>query len=109
VLSGGKTPGGFNSSVIKGYLSKSWGLGPSRADGVLLLGTTMEPTNRLGSEAEAKSWLDGVVPIYAQRAGISLSAGSASGGGGPVGGATINSEEFLKFQAEQERFGRTAG
>ena len=41
---------------------------------------------------------------YAQRSGISLSAGNASGGGGPVGGATINSEEFLKFQAEQVQF-----
>jgi fatty acid synthase subunit alpha len=101
---GGKMPGGFNSSVIKGYLSKSWGLGPSRAEGVLLLGTTMEPTKRLGSEAEAKSWLDGVVSTYAKRSGISLSAGNASGGGGPVGGAMINSEEFLKFQAEQEQF-----
>ena len=102
-LIGGKMPGGFNSSVIKGYLSKTWGLGPSRADGVLLLGLTMEPTKRLGSEAEAKSWLDGVVSVYAQRSGIPLSAGSISGIG-PVGGATINSEEFLKFQAEQEQF-----
>ena len=41
---------------------------------------------------------------YAQHSGISLSAagtGGASGGGG--GGATINSEEFLKFQAKQEQ------
>jgi fatty acid synthase subunit alpha len=97
-------PGGFNSSVIKGYLSKSWGLGPSREDGVLLLGTTMEPTKRLGSEAEAKLWLDGVVSTYAKHLGILLSAGNSSGGGGPVGGATINSEGFLKFQAEQEQF-----
>ena len=40
---GGKMSDGFNSSAIKGYLSKTWGLGPSRADGVLLLGSTMEP------------------------------------------------------------------
>jgi fatty acid synthase subunit alpha len=101
---GGKMPGGCNLSVIKGYLSKSWGLGPSRADSVLLLGTTMEPTKRLGSEAEAKLWLNGVVSTYAKRSGISLSAGNASGGGGPVGGATINSEESLKFQVEQGQF-----
>jgi fatty acid synthase subunit alpha, fungi type len=102
---GGKMPGGFNSSSIKTYLSKTWGIGPMRADGVLLLATTMEPPKRLGSEAEAKSWLDGVVSAYAQRSGISLSAGgAAAGGGGSSGGATINSEEFLKFQAEQEQF-----
>uniref|UniRef100_A0A0W0EUQ4 Putative fatty acid synthase n=1 Tax=Moniliophthora roreri TaxID=221103 RepID=A0A0W0EUQ4_MONRR len=102
---GGKFPGGFNSSAVKSYLSKSWGLGPSRADAVLLLATTMEPPKRLGSEPEAKAFLDGVIAIYAQRAGISLSvAGSGGGGGASGGGATINSEEFLKFQADQEKF-----
>jgi fatty acid synthase subunit alpha, fungi type len=102
---GGKMPGGFNITSIKGHLSKAWGLGPSRSDGVLLLGTTMEPAKRLGSEVEAKAWLDTVVAVYAQRSGISLSAGGAAGGaGGGSQGATINSEEFLKFQAEQEQF-----
>ncbi|KAF9267936.1 fatty acid synthase [Marasmius fiardii PR-910] len=102
---GGKFPGGFNSSAIKSYLSKSWGLGPQRSDAVLLMATTMEPPKRIGSEAEAKSFLDGVVALYAQRAGISLAAAGAGGAsGGSAGGATINSEEFLKFQAEQEQF-----
>ena len=105
-LIGGKMPGGFNLSAIKSYLSKSWGLGPQRADGVLLLGTTMEPAKRLGSEAEAKAWLDGVVALYAQRSGIALSSASSggSGGGGGGGGAVMNSEEFLKFQTEQYQF-----
>ena len=104
-LVGGKMPGGFNTSAIKAYLSKTWGIGPSRADGVLLLGTTVEPPKRLGSEAEAKTWLDGVVAVYAQRSGISLSSGGVGGAGaGGAGGAVINSEEFLKFQADQEKF-----
>ncbi len=51
-LMGGKMPGGFNSSAIKSYLSKSWGLGSSRSDGVLLLGTTLEPPKRLASADE---------------------------------------------------------
>ncbi|KAF7965824.1 hypothetical protein HWV62_41719, partial [Athelia sp. TMB] len=103
---GGKMPGGFNASSIKAHLAKTWGLGPARADGVLLLATTLEPAKRLGNEAEAKAWLDTVVAAYAQRAGISLSSGAAggAGGGGGGGGAVINSEEFLKFQAEQEQF-----
>jgi fatty acid synthase subunit alpha, fungi type len=50
-----KLPGGFNASAVKAYLSKSWGLGPSRVDGVLLLATTMEPAKRIGSEPEAKT------------------------------------------------------
>ncbi|CAL1716945.1 unnamed protein product [Somion occarium] len=104
-LIGGKMPGGFNLSAIKAYLSKTWGLGPARADGIVLLGTTMEPPKRLGSEAEAKAWLDSVVALYAQRSGVSLSSGGAAGGGsGGAGGAVINSEEFQKFRAEQEEF-----
>jgi fatty acid synthase subunit alpha len=70
----------------------------------LLLGTTLEPAKRFGSEAEAKVWLDGVVASYAQRSAIYLSAGNAGGAAASNGGGTINSEEFLKFQAEQERF-----
>jgi len=58
--------GGFNITSIKAHLSKTWGLGPSRSDGVLLLGTT---------------WLDIVVAAYAQRSGISLSAGGPGSGG----------------------------
>jgi fatty acid synthase subunit alpha len=72
---GGKMPGGFNITSIKGHLSKAWGLCPSWSDGVLLLGTTMEPTKHLGSEVKAKAWLDTVMTVYAQRSGISLSAG----------------------------------
>lgn len=104
-LIGSKMPGGFNLSAVKAHLSKAWGLGPSRSDGVLLVGLTMEPPKRLGSEAEAKAWIDSLVPIYAQRSGISLSQGGAGGAsGGSSGGAVINSEEFIKFQADQETF-----
>ncbi|KAL5526485.1 FAS2 [Sanghuangporus sanghuang] len=104
-LVGGKMPGGFNLSAIKAYLSKKWGLGSSRADGVMLLGLTMEPAKRLGSEADAKAWLDSIVPVYASRSGISLSqGGSSAGSGGFSGGAVINSEEFLKFRADQDKF-----
>src|SRR6267142_610722 len=102
---GGKMPGGFNISTAKAHLSKTWGLGPQRADAVLLVATTMEPAKRLGSEAEGKAWLDAAAQVYAQRVGISLSAGGGSGsGGGSSGGAVMNSEEFLKFQAEQYEF-----
>lgn len=57
---GGKMPGGFNNTALKGFLTKTWGLGPLRSDAVLLLALTMEPAKRLGSEPEAKAWLDGV-------------------------------------------------
>jgi fatty acid synthase subunit alpha len=104
-LVGSKMPGGFNMSTIKSHLSKTWGLGPQRADAVLLLSTTMEPPKRLAAEPEAKAWLDSVAAAYAQRAGITLSSGGGGGAaGGATGGPVINSEEFTKFQAEQEQF-----
>ena len=56
----------------------------------------MEPAKRLGSEAEATTWVDGVAAAYAQCAAITLSSCAA-------GGAVFNSEEFVKFQAEQEQ------
>ncbi|KAG8716660.1 3-oxoacyl-[acyl-carrier-protein] synthase [Ceratobasidium sp. 394] len=101
---GGKMPGGFNVTSIKSYLNKTWGLGPARSDAALLLGVTMEPAKRLGSEAEAKSWLDSVANAYAKQAGISLSTGGGGGGATAGGGAVMNSEEFLKFQTEQQLF-----
>jgi len=103
-LVGGKMPGGFNLSAMKSHLGKQWGLGPLRSDAALLLGITMEPAKRLGSEPEAKAWLDSVASAYAKHAGISLSSSAASGSGGGAGGAVMNSEEFLKFKAEQEEF-----
>ncbi|KAG2741786.1 hypothetical protein P692DRAFT_201810086 [Suillus brevipes Sb2] len=47
---GGKMPGGFNSSAIKTHLAKNWGLGSSRADGVLLLGTASVKNRRTASK-----------------------------------------------------------
>jgi len=80
-LVGGEMPGGFNAPSIKGYLAKTWGLGPSSSDGVLLLATTLEPPKRLASEVEAKAWLNGVVSVYAQRSGIFLTSPGAAGAG----------------------------
>ena len=82
-------PGGFDVMSIKAHLSKTWELGPSCSDGVLLLGTTIEPAKRLGSEVEAKVWLDTVVTAYAQRSGI---AAGGSGGGGS-GRARCNNQQ----------------
>jgi fatty acid synthase subunit alpha len=64
---------GLDISSAISHLSKTWGLGPQRADAVLLIATTtMEPAKRVGSEAEGKAWLDSVAEAYAQRVGISL-------------------------------------
>ncbi|KAI0159075.1 fatty acid synthase subunit alpha [Pestalotiopsis sp. NC0098] len=81
-----KMPGGFNITSARKYLETRWGLGAGRQDGALLLAITMEPAARLGSENDAKAFLDDVSQKYASNAGISLStasaAGPAAGGGG---------------------------
>ncbi|KAI8643676.1 fatty acid synthase [Parasitella parasitica] len=103
---GAKMPGGFTLNNVKTYLSTSYGLGPGRIEGALLIAITMEPAARLGAEPEAKTWLDTVAQAYAKKAGITLSAPGAGGAaGGAAGGsavAVINSEEFDAMKAKQD-------
>ncbi|OQD67144.1 hypothetical protein PENDEC_c044G00811 [Penicillium decumbens] len=80
-----KMPGGFNITAVRKYLETRWGLGAGRQDGVLLLAITMEPPARLGSETDAKAFLDDITNKYAASAGINLSAPAA--GGDPGAGA----------------------
>ncbi|KAJ3326414.1 3-oxoacyl-[acyl-carrier-protein] synthase [Blyttiomyces sp. JEL0837] len=91
-----KMPAGFAMNAIKAYLSSSFGLGAKRAEAALLHGLVNEPASRLGSEAEAKTWLDAVARSYAAKVGISLGSSAAASAGGAAGGSvvTINSEEF---------------
>ncbi|KAJ1909509.1 fatty acid synthase alpha subunit Lsd1, partial [Mycoemilia scoparia] len=102
-LMSSKMPGGFTLGSAKSFLKQSYGLGPTRSDGLLLVGLTMEPPSRLGSEADAKTWLGKVAQEYAKRAGITYSAASSSSGGGAAGAATavINSAEFDAAQKKQ--------
>jgi fatty acid synthase subunit beta len=98
-----KFPGGFNISAARNHLNKTWGLGPLRSDSALFFGILNEPAKRLGSEADAKAFLDSVAQSYASYSGITLSQGGAGGGGGGGGGgAVMNSEEFDKFVIKQE-------
>ncbi|WRT68297.1 uncharacterized protein IL334_005273 [Kwoniella shivajii] len=99
-----KFPGGFNISAARGHLNKQWGLGPLRTDSALFFGILNEPAKRLGSEGEAKQFLDTLAQSYASYSGISLSSGAAAGGGGggAGGGAVMNSEEFDAFVLKQE-------
>ncbi|KAJ2724547.1 fatty acid synthase alpha subunit Lsd1 [Coemansia sp. Benny D115] len=101
-----KMPGGFTQSNARAYLQSSYGLGPQRQDGLLLLSLTMEPASRMGSEADAKSWLDSLAQAYAKRTGISYSAaGAGAAGAAGTGGAVavVNSEAFDKAQREQKK------
>lgn len=102
---GAKMPGGFTLNSAKTYLTSSYGLGPGRVEGALLIAITMEPPARLGAEPEAKAWLDSVAQAYAKKAGITLSApgsGAAAGGAGGAAAAVINSEEFDAMKAKQD-------
>ena len=85
-----KMPGGFNMSAVRKYLESRWGLGPGRQDGVLLLAITAEPASRLGSENDAKTFLDDQANKYAASASISLSSPSAGDDSGAGGGTMMD-------------------
>ncbi|KAE9383824.1 hypothetical protein BT96DRAFT_1008738 [Gymnopus androsaceus JB14] len=104
----GKYTTGLNSRLIGGTSFEIVGLGPLQADGVLLLGTTMEPAKRLGSEAEAKAWLDGVTTAYAQRSGISWADPGAAGGGGGGGGGAEQECFTMRYLKRDSRSGEIA-
>ncbi|GAB1316589.1 beta subunit of fatty acid synthetase [Madurella fahalii] len=110
-----KMPGGFNITTARKYLETRWGLGSGRQDGVLLLAITMEPPARLGSEADAKAFLDDVSQKYASTAGISLStaaaAGPAAGAGGgmmmdPAAIEALTSDQKALFKQQLELIAR---
>ncbi|KAK3294084.1 uncharacterized protein B0H64DRAFT_361326 [Chaetomium fimeti] len=84
-----KMPGGFNITTARKYLETRWGLASGRQDGVLLLAITMEPPARLGSDADAKAFLDDASQKYASNAGISLSTASAAGPAAGAGGGMM--------------------
>ena len=82
-----KMPGGFNITAVRKHLETRFGLSSGRQDGVLLLALTMEPAARLGSENDAKTYLDDVAQKYASAAGVNLSSAAAAGAGGAGAGA----------------------
>ena len=110
-----KMPGGFNITSVRKHLETRFGLGSGRQDGVLLLALTMEPPSRLGSENDAKAFLDDVTQKYAANAGISLTAPSAGGDGG-AGGAgmmmdpaaidALTKDQRTLFKQQLELFAR---
>ena len=110
-----KMPGGFNITAVRKYLETRWGLGSGRQDGVLLLALTMEPASRLGSESDAKAYLDDTSNKYATNAGINLSApaagGDAGGGGGgmmmdPAAIDALTKDQRALFKQQLELFAR---
>ncbi|KAI9050547.1 hypothetical protein LZ554_005708 [Drepanopeziza brunnea f. sp. 'monogermtubi'] len=110
-----KMPGGFNITSARKYLETRWGLGQGRQDGVLLLALTMEPPARLGSENDAKAFLDDVSQKYAGNVGISLAApvagGDAGGGGGgmmmdPAAIDALTKDQRALFKQQLELFAR---
>ena len=98
-----KMPGGFNITAVRKYLETRWGLQQGRQDGVLLLALTSEPAARLGSENDAKAFLDDVTNKYAGQAGISLVTAAAGGDGGAAGGAMMMDPAALDALTKDQR------
>ncbi|RAK72625.1 trifunctional fatty acid synthase subunit FAS2 [Aspergillus fijiensis CBS 313.89] len=98
-----KMPGGFNITAVRKYLETRWGLGSGRQDGVLLLALTMEPASRIGSEPDAKGYLDDVTNKYAASAGISLSAPTTGGDGGAGAGGMLMDPAAIDALTKDQR------
>ena len=98
-----KMPGGFNITAVRKYLETRWGLGSGRQDSVLLLALTLEPASRLGSEGDAKSYLDDVSNKYASNVGISLSAPTAGGDAGAGGGGMLMDPAAIDALTKDQR------
>ncbi|RPB10026.1 3-oxoacyl-synthase [Morchella conica CCBAS932] len=98
-----KMPGGFNITTARKYLGDRWGLQSGRQDGVLLMAITMEPAARLGSENDAKAFLDDVSAKYAIASGISLSAPAAGGSSGGGGGGMMMDPAAIDALTKDQR------
>ncbi|KAK5128279.1 hypothetical protein LTR85_002946 [Meristemomyces frigidus] len=98
-----KMPGGFNITAVRKHLETRWGLGSGRQDGLLLMALTSEPAARLGSENDAKAWLDDITQKYAAQAGISLSTGPAAGDAGAAGGGMMMDPAALDALTKDQR------
>lgn len=98
-----KMPGGFNITVVRKYLETRWGLGPGRQDGVLLLALTMEPASRLGSDNDAKAFLDDASNKYAAAAGINLLVPAAGGDSGAAGGGMMMDPAAIDALTKDQR------
>ncbi|QKX60141.1 uncharacterized protein TRUGW13939_07284 [Talaromyces rugulosus] len=98
-----KMPGGFNITAVRKYLETRWGLGPGRQDGILLYALTSEPPSRLGSDADAKGYLDGIANKYAANAGINLSAPTSGGDSGAGGGGMMMDPAAIDALTKDQR------
>jgi fatty acid synthase subunit alpha len=98
-----KMPGGFNITTARKYLETRWGLASGRQDGVLLFAITMEPPARLGSDADAKAFLDDVSQKYASHAGISLSTAAAAGPAAGAGGGMMMDPAAIEALTSDQR------
>ena len=98
-----KMPGGFNITAVRKHLETRFGLASGRQDGVLLLALTMEPAARLGSENDAKAFLDDVAQKYAAAAGVNLSSAAAGGEGGAAAGGMMMDPAALDALTKDQR------
>ncbi|KAJ2797124.1 fatty acid synthase alpha subunit Lsd1, partial [Coemansia guatemalensis] len=98
-----KMPGGFSLTQVRDTLQSTYGLGPQRQDGLLLVALTMSPTERLAGDADASAWLDRVAKVYALHAGITYPTGTnAAKASGVSQGPAISGAEMKRIRHEQQ-------
>ncbi|KAI5966986.1 FAS2 [Candida pseudojiufengensis] len=103
-LMSSKMPGGFSITIARKYLESRYGFGPGRQDSVLLTALCNEPATRLGSEADAKTFLDDIAGKYATHAGISLSSPTSSSSS--QNSAVVDSAALDALTAENKKLAK---
>ncbi|KAJ2084471.1 fatty acid synthase alpha subunit Lsd1 [Coemansia sp. RSA 988] len=97
-----KMPGGFSLSQAREIMQSTYGLGPQRQDGLLLVALTMSPTARLAGDADANAWLDRVAKVYALRVGIAYPTAADGAKSSDISqGPSISGVEMKRIRHEQ--------
>lgn len=102
-----KMPGGFNMGAVRRHLESRWGLATGRQDAVLLLAVVQQPPARVGTEADAKSFLDAVVQAYIASTGLVLPGpGQAESRAGGTAEVNVSPEVLTHLRKDQQAFYR---
>lgn len=95
-------PGTFNLAKSRKYLLDRWGFGSGRQDSVLILAVHQKPTSRIGSETDAKAFLDSIAQKYAEIKALSLNASSGGDENSLNTSLVLDKASLDHLQAEQK-------
>ncbi|KAE8554461.1 hypothetical protein EYB25_003000 [Talaromyces marneffei] len=95
-------PGDFSMTRLRKYLEDRWGFQVGRQDAVLLSAISSPPKNRLQDPKEVHAFVDSLVRVYAQSAGLSFDEGPQQ----QVSAVQVNPEALNAVTRRQEELAK---